>query len=62
MIEVDRAIGSQWLVSSGVSASEQVVMEGGDQLKTGMQVQAAPYKGDATAPATATTPQSASGK
>jgi membrane fusion protein (multidrug efflux system) len=62
MIEVDRAIGNQWLVSSGVSASEQVVMEGGDQLKAGMQVQAAPYKGNSTAPETATAPQSASGK
>jgi membrane fusion protein (multidrug efflux system) len=62
MIEVDRAIGNQWLVSSGVSASEQVVMEGGDQLKAGMQVQAAPYKGDVTAPATAAAPQTASGK
>jgi len=62
MIEVDRAIGNQWLVSSGVSSSEQVVMEGGDQLKAGMQVQAAPYKGDATAAGTATAPQAASGK
>jgi membrane fusion protein (multidrug efflux system) len=62
MIEVDRAIGNQWLVSKGVSASEQVVMEGGDQLKAGMQVQAAPYKGDTTAPGTATAPQAASGK
>ena len=62
MIEVDRAIGNQWLVSKGVSASEQVVMEGGDQLKAGMQVQAAPYKGDATAPGTATAPQASSGK
>jgi membrane fusion protein (multidrug efflux system) len=62
MIEVDRAIGNQWLVSSGVSASEQVVMEGGDQLKAGMQVQAAPYKGDVTAAGTATTPQASLGK
>jgi membrane fusion protein (multidrug efflux system) len=62
MIEVDRAIGNQWLVNNGVSASEQVVMEGGDQLKAGMQVQAAPYKGDATASGTATAPQASSGK
>jgi len=62
MIEVDRAIGNQWLVSKGVSASEQVVMEGGDQLKAGMQVQTAPYKGDVTAPGTATAPQASLGK
>jgi membrane fusion protein (multidrug efflux system) len=62
MIEVDRAVGNQWLVNTGVSASEQVVMEGGDQLKAGMQVQAVLYKGDAMTPATATTPQTASGK
>jgi hypothetical protein len=37
-------------------------MEGGDQLKVGMQVHAVPYKGDATASGTATSPQAASGK
>jgi membrane fusion protein (multidrug efflux system) len=62
MVEVDRAIGNQWLVSSGVSASEQVVMEGADRLKVGMQVQAVLYKADATASGTATSPQAASGK
>jgi membrane fusion protein (multidrug efflux system) len=62
MIEVDRAIGNEWLVNKGVSAAEQVVMEGGDQLKVGMQVQAVPYKVDAAAPGTATVPQAASGK
>ena len=62
MIEVDRAIGNQWLVSKGVSASEQVVMEGGDRLKVGMQVQAVPYKADAAAPEIAMAPQAASGK
>lgn len=56
MIEIDRAIGNEWFVNKGVSASEQVVMEGGDQLKVGIQVQAVSYKVDATAP------QAASGK
>jgi membrane fusion protein (multidrug efflux system) len=62
MIEVDRAIGNEWLVNKGVSASEQVVMEGGDQLTAGMKAQAVPYKIDATVPGTATAPQAASGK
>jgi membrane fusion protein (multidrug efflux system) len=62
MIEVDRAVGNEWLVNKGVSAFEQVVMEGGDQLKAGMQVQAVPYKADAAAPGTTTAPQAASGK
>lgn len=62
MVELDRAIGSQWLVNRGVSASEQVVMEGGDQLKVGMQAQAVPYKVDVAAPGIAPAPQTASGK
>jgi membrane fusion protein (multidrug efflux system) len=62
MIEVDRAIGSQWLVNKGVSASEQVVMEGGDRLKVGMQVLFVPYKTDAAASGTVMVPQAASGK
>jgi membrane fusion protein (multidrug efflux system) len=62
MIEVDRAIGNEWLVNKGVSASDQIVMEGGDQLKAGMQVQAVPYNADATAPVIAMAPHAASGK
>ena len=63
MIELDRAIGSQWLVNKGVVG----LRAGSDgrrriELKAGMQVHAVPYKGDATAPEIATAPQAASGK
>lgn len=43
-LELDRAIGDQWLVASGLAAAEQVVMEGVDRVKSGMVVHVAPYK------------------
>lgn len=45
-LELDRAIGNRWLVGGGLKASDQVVIEGTDRVKDGVQVRAVPYTGD----------------
>jgi len=37
-VELDRAVGSQWLVRSGLSAGEQVVVEGFQRVQPGTKV------------------------
>ena len=41
-IELDRAMGSQWLVASGLKAGERVVVEGFQRVKDGDKVQPRP--------------------
>jgi membrane fusion protein (multidrug efflux system) len=41
---IDRAIGSQWLIASGLAASDQLVMEGTDRVKEGMPVRTVVFK------------------
>ncbi len=60
VIEVDRAIGSNWLVSSGVAAGDRVIVEGLQKAKAGatvkampVSVAAAPVSGPGSAPAAA---------
>jgi membrane fusion protein (multidrug efflux system) len=45
-LEIERAIGNRWLVTSGLSASDRVIMEGTDRVKAGVPVRAVPFKGD----------------
>jgi membrane fusion protein (multidrug efflux system) len=59
MLQIDRAIGNQWLVSGGLTSADQLVMEGGDRLRDGMQVRAVPYK---AITGIASMPQPAAGK
>jgi membrane fusion protein, multidrug efflux system len=42
MLCVDRAIGSQWLVSSGLKFGESLIVEGGMMVRPGAAVKAAP--------------------
>ncbi len=42
VIEVDRATGSNWLVSSGLKAGERIVVEGLQQARPGAPVRAVP--------------------
>jgi membrane fusion protein (multidrug efflux system) len=37
-LKLDRAIGDQWLVSSGLTAGERIVMEGIQKVRPGMKV------------------------
>lgn len=41
-IEIDRALGNQWLVASGLSAGDRVIVEGALKVRPGMQVKAIP--------------------
>jgi membrane fusion protein, multidrug efflux system len=41
MLTLDRAIGNQWLVSSGLTAGDRLIVEGGLKVKPGMPVKAA---------------------
>ncbi len=43
MLTLDRAVGDQWLVSSGLSAGERVIVEGGQKVRPGTSVKAIPF-------------------
>jgi membrane fusion protein (multidrug efflux system) len=42
MITVDRAIGDKWLVSSGLGAGDQLIVEGIQKVRPGVPVKAVP--------------------
>jgi membrane fusion protein (multidrug efflux system) len=42
-LEVDRAIGDKWLVTSGLAAGEQVIVDGLQRVRPGVPVSAVPY-------------------
>lgn len=44
-IEIDWAMGDQWLVASGLSAGDLVIVEGALRVRPGMQVKAVPSAG-----------------
>ena len=53
-LALDRAIGNQWLVASGLQAGDKVVVEGGQNLRPGAAVRAVPFQApEAAAPAAA---------
>ena len=43
MLTLDRAIGDQWLVSSGLASGERVIIEGMQKVKPGASVKAVPF-------------------
>jgi len=43
VLEIDQAIGDKWLVSSGVKPGEQVIVEGGQKVKPGVDAKAVPF-------------------
>jgi membrane fusion protein (multidrug efflux system) len=43
-LTLDRAIGSDWLVSSGLTENEQVIVEGMLRIKPGDYVKAVPFE------------------
>jgi len=48
MLTLDRAIGDQWLVSSGLASGDQVIVEGMLKVRPGMAVKIAPFNGNKT--------------
>lgn len=42
-LSIDRAIGDQWLVTSGLSAGDRVIVEGTQRIRPGATVRAVPY-------------------
>jgi len=44
MVEIDRAIGDKWLVSSGISAGDRVIVEGLQRARPGASVKVVPFE------------------
>ena len=42
-LQVDRAIGDRWLVTSGLAAGDQVIVEGLQKVRPGVEVAAVPF-------------------
>ncbi len=38
VVSIDRAVGNQWWVTSGLEAGDQVVVEGGQKVRVGAEV------------------------
>ena len=45
-LKLDRAVGAEWLVASGVKPGERVIIEGLQKARPGAQVNAVPYEGE----------------
>ena len=43
MLTLDRAVGDQWLVASGLSVGDRVIVEGGQKVRPGTAVKAVPF-------------------
>ncbi len=50
MLKLDRAIGDQWLVSSGLASGDRVIVEGMLKVRPGMAVKVAPFNAKKTGP------------
>ncbi len=59
---LDRALGDQWLVSSGLAPGDRVVVEGLQRLRPGMEVKAVPYGQDPAAQPEAPAQEQSSGE
>jgi len=44
MLTLDRALGDQWLVSSGLVPGERVIIEGMQKVTPGASVKAVPFE------------------
>jgi membrane fusion protein, multidrug efflux system len=58
ILTIDRALGSRWLVSSGLNSGDRVIVEGGQKVRPGTPVQAVPFGTDSQ-PAVSPVPPSA---
>jgi membrane fusion protein, multidrug efflux system len=44
MLSIDRAVGAQWLVTSGLAVGDQVIVEGMQRVRPGAKVKTVPFK------------------
>lgn len=58
MLTLDRAMGDKWLVTAGLAAGDQVIVEGTQMLRPGTPVKTVPFQ-DKTQPAQAAQPPAA---
>jgi membrane fusion protein (multidrug efflux system) len=56
MLALDRAIGHQWLVCSGLAAGDRVIVEGVQKVRPGAPAMAVPFNSDRFSPEKATAP------
>jgi membrane fusion protein (multidrug efflux system) len=56
MLAVDRAVGDQWLVSTGLAPGDRVIVEGLKMLRPGTEVKASSFHAGDAKPAPATPP------
>lgn len=54
-LELERALGPQWLVLSGVNAGDRVIVEGTQKVRAGVPIRPVPSKTPTAAPAAAPT-------
>ena len=59
MLTLDRAIGDQWLVSTGLNPGDRLIVEGSQRVRPGMPVKAVDFQKPAPAPKPAKTAQPA---
>jgi membrane fusion protein (multidrug efflux system) len=53
---IDRAIGAQWLISSGLTPGDRVIAEGSQRVRPGVPVKAVPFEEGLKQPASAAQP------
>lgn len=51
LLSLDRAIGSEWLVTSGIAAGDHLVIEGVQKVRPGVSVREVPFQAVQAAPA-----------
>jgi membrane fusion protein, multidrug efflux system len=59
MLSLDRAIGAQWLVTSGLNPGDRVIAEGMQKIRPGVAVREVPFNGTAAAREHSATPSRA---
>lgn len=47
LLELDRAMGDKWLVTSGLAPGDRLIVEGAQKVRPGSQVKAVPFSGSA---------------
>ncbi len=61
-LELDRALGDKWLVTSGLAPGDRLIVEGFQRVRPGAQVRAVPFTGNAAGGAATGEGQSRAGK
>jgi membrane fusion protein (multidrug efflux system) len=58
MLKLDRALGDQWLVASGLAPGDRVITEGLQNVRPGTVVKEVPFEGGQKPPAKTAPPAS----